>query len=795
MTGKTQLIRHSVKLLLKIPALLMIVIITGIWTLSGCQSGNNMKQTSAPEISAVEPVIDLSFDESSGTSVHDTKGTLEDGYINYVFNSAKYQPSRDPQHVGVAIAGKALLFDGYSTYIEYENAKLKGQSLACTVWVAPRAFEWGDNDLPSTIVSQYDASVAQGFQFGIYRHGSYGVEIQTKAGQLKLKSDKIPDLVEPYAWTQLAFSYNAETSTLSLYRNGQKVMEEKLEADGVNPFNPSSKSLLVGKNNDSTAISVFSANMFNGVMDELKLYDQPLSEADVLAQYQQDLAGLGGNIPAIKYADIALNADNVKADVNRPTYHLAPPEHWMNEPHGAFYYKGYYHIFYQHNPFGPFWHQIHWGHLVSTDMIHWKSLPDALVPTFNSVAPDGIWSGSTTLDRDGNPVIFFTAGNDSAKPNQGVAKARPKDLADPYLTEWVMDDELTVAQQEGQGNFGEFRDPYVWFDAKSDAYYMLVCSGVRGQGGTALAYRSKDLNQWEYFGPFLTSDYEKYFDLGEQWELPVLMTLKSAKGLEKDIFLFSPQGKGADVEVFYFTGQFDRENVRFIKDSEVPRKIDLGNSIFTGPSGFLDPVSGKNILFTIAQGEREPWDEYFSGWAHNGGMPLELSLDDKGNLKISPVKAVDSLHTSQLVNLENVTVNEANEILKTIKGDALDIDIQFAPTKADSFGLNVRATEDLVESTKIYYDNVKQGLYVNRLHSSLKSGKKNVVGDVYPYKGDLNLRILLDRSLIEVYANNERSLTARIYPSLPDAQGLSMFAEHGDVLIRKLTIHSMASIY
>ena len=147
------------------------------------------------------------------------------------------------------------------------------------------------------------------------------------------------------------------------------------------------------------------------------------------------------------------------------------------------------------------------------------------------------------------------------------------------------------------------------------------------------------------------------------------------------------------------------------------------------------------------------------------------------------------------MNLEDVTVSEANEVLKTIKGDALDIEIQFAPTKAESFGINVRTTDDLVESTKIYYDNTKQGLYVNRLHSSLKSGKKNVVGDAYAYKGDLNLRILLDRSLIEVYANNERSLTARIYPSLPDAQGLSMFAENGDVRIEKLTINSMASIY
>lgn len=147
------------------------------------------------------------------------------------------------------------------------------------------------------------------------------------------------------------------------------------------------------------------------------------------------------------------------------------------------------------------------------------------------------------------------------------------------------------------------------------------------------------------------------------------------------------------------------------------------------------------------------------------------------------------------MNLENVTVREANAVLQKIKGDALDIEIQFAPTKADKFGINVRSTDDLVETTKIYYDNLKKGLFINRLHSSLKMGKKDVVGDVYQYNGDLNLRILLDRSLVEVYANNERSLTARIYPTLPDAKGLSMFEGNGTVKIKKLTIYSMASIY
>lgn len=770
--------------------------------------------------SQLHPLIHLGFDEEHGMTLTDSQGYLDQGNIQYVFNAAKYQNNREPLHTSTAIKGNALIFDGYSTFIEYEDAKLMSESLSCSVWVAPRAFEWGDKGLPSTIISQYDSSTASGFQFGVYRFGSYGVELYTKEGKIKLESEKINDFVPKFAWTQIAFTYDASMGTLRLYKNGIMTMSETIGDSFASvsttkentqehvsiPFKPADKALLIGKNNESTAIATFSANMFDGALDELKVYDQAVSQEAMLLDYQNDLAPHAGAIPIFDYKAIALNVNNIKEDIHRPIFHIGAPEHWMNEPHAAFYYKGFYHIFYQHNPFGPFWHQIHWGHMVSSDMIHWEYLPDALSPTYASVAPDGIWSGSSVLDREGNPVIFYTAGNDSMQPNQNIAVARPKDLSDPKLTEWVMEPTLTVVQQHGQGEFGSFRDPYVWYDKESDYYYMLVGSGLIGaqkgeKGGTALVYRSYDLKDWTYFGPFTVSDYDAYPYLGQRWELPVFMTLSQPDGTRKDILLLSPHGDGADVEVYYFTGHFDRELVRFVKDSEEPKKIDLGNGVFTGPSGFYDPISKKNILFTIAQGERDSWAEYFAGWAHNGGMPMELTLDEDGNLRVAPVAAVASLRQKPVVNLEHVTVAEANEALSQIQGDAFDIELTFSrdgineDKVADRFGMYLRTTPDHVEETLMYYDNSKQGLYVNRLHSSLDATKKDITGDLFTFEDTLSLRILVDRSLIEIYANQERSLTTRVYPTLSDAKGLELFEEDGTIQIEKLVIYPMNGIY
>lgn len=144
---------------------------------------------------------------------------------------------------------------------------------------------------------------------------------------------------------------------------------------------------------------------------------------------------------------------------------------------------------------------------------------------------------------------------------------------------------------------------------------------------------------WTYKGPFMEADIQKFPYLGPIWELPVFLPLGSDKeGVSKYLLLVSPVGKGADVEVFYWIGQLDKQSLSFLPDQEEPQLIDVGDFHFTGPSGMVDPKTGRNIVFTIAQGDRTSELEYQAGWAHNGGLPLSVYLREDGQLGIEPIQ-------------------------------------------------------------------------------------------------------------------------------------------------------------
>ncbi len=326
-------------------------------------------------------------------------------------------------------------------------------------------------------------------------------------------------------------------------------------------------------------------------------------------------------------------------DFHRPSYHLIPTAKWMNEPHAPFYDRGNYHIFYQANPHAPIWDNICWGHLISKDMIHWKELKIALYPDDPKLDMDGCWTGSVCVDQNGVPRIFYTAGNNQELPNQSIACAIPKDMGDIQLQEWNKEG-IILRQSLGEGFLGEFRDPYVIY--RNGEYHILVGTGDENNGGgNALVYTSPDLKEFTCCGFIMDYAYEAHTEVGHVWELPVLLPLKDEnKNIVCDIFLLCAcQIEEELVETYYFLGNYDEENKRFIKSHEEPRLLDLGNGIFTGPSGFV-AEDGRSIVFTIAQGKRESEIEFDAGWAHNGGLPIELGIQD-GELCIRPIRELD----------------------------------------------------------------------------------------------------------------------------------------------------------
>ncbi|WP_029515271.1 GH32 C-terminal domain-containing protein [Paenibacillus polymyxa] len=741
------------------------------------------------------------FNEGTGTSALESVSQVQDN-IQYVFNQAEFtQPC--PPRWRQGVIGNGLLFDGYSTYIAHsfdegnQNTEPEYRSaLSIGVWVAPRSYEWGDDGKLSAIVNRYNLDRKQGYLLGMFRHGSWSFQVGLEGGDWKELWSPDGHELPKNEWSYVNAVFDGNQGEIKLYLNGSEIASAAVPR-GSRLAEAADTDLLIGKNNHSSLLAeVFSLHMFSGIIDELKIYNRALSAEEVAASYRHVLDTFHEGIrPQLNYDEIKLDRTPLLLDRHRPQYHVSPPAHWMNEPHAPIYFDGQYHLFYQHNPQGPFFHQIHWGHWVSQDLVHWRDLPVALAPEKDQLAPDGIWSGSATYDADGLPVLFFTAGNDSASPNQSVALARSTYTLDgnPDLVQWVKHPEPLIVQKKGMGAFGDFRDPFVWKD--DDGWYALVGSGI--EGGAALAFASQDMLNWTYKGPFFKADIQKFPYLGPIWELPVLLPLGSDKQGVKHLLLVSPVGKGADVEVFYWIGQLDKQNLSFIPDQEEPQLIDVGDFHFTGPSGMVDPKTGRNIVFTIAQGDRTSEMEYKSGWAHNGGLPLSVYLRDDGRLGIEPIQELQSLRGPKRLSLRDQSLAETNVQLRNVHGDMLEIQLELEPGSAKKFGIKVRCTPDGEEETLLYYDWNQALLMVDRSKTTLHPGEKcgGIQGGKLELLGEnLKLHIYLDRSMVEAYASGLKSLTTRVYPSRMDALGLEIWGD-GEPFVKSLDIWDMQSVW
>ncbi|MEI2396789.1 GH32 C-terminal domain-containing protein [Paenibacillus phytohabitans] len=746
----------------------------------------------------------MSLDEGAGKKALEEVSNLEHD-VNYVFNDARYMDSKDPRWTPRGVKGGALLFDGYSNDIEIDAKDTVPVSDALTLeaWVAPRSYEWGDGNKLSAIVNQSDQDKTEGFALGMYRHGTWSMQVGIGGQWIQVWVKDHP--LEKYKWNYVAATFDKKDGIIKLYLNGQEVASQ---ATPVNvPVTPSTEKLIIGKNNRSAEFAgLFSYNMFSGLIDEVKLQNKALTGQEILAEYENVKALHGGMVPEIPNGDIDEDPSVFDGDQHRPQYHAMPPQNWMNEAHAPIYYNGQYHLFYQHNPQGPFWHQIHWGHWVSDDMVHWKNVRPALAPEAGTLDPDGAWSGSAAYDRDGNPVLFYTAGNDALSPNQRTGLATPADLSDPNLEQWVKYPE-PVTEQNGNGIHNEFRDPFVWYDQETDKWYQLVTSGLQDfSSGTALVYVSDDMYNWEYKGPLYVSDRNLYPELGTVWELPVLLPLgEDSTGQQKYIFMVNPHEKPEqvppaddvlrDVEVFYWIGTWDRDNFKFIPDQDAPTKMDVGDGYLTAESGMVTP-DGRTVVYSMVQNVRTPQAEYQAGWAHNLALPVSLSLDEHDELRIEPIEELQSLRGDKVVDFTDENLAAANQLIHNVKGDMLEIVMEIDPGEAQKFGLKVRRSDNGQEETLIYYDKTNGTFNVDRTKSSIDPDVRvdGIQGGAVDLDGEnLKLHIFLDRSVVEAFANDKKKLTTRVYVGRYDSLGLQVWADN-DITVKSMEVWNMNAL-
>ena len=303
---------------------------------------------------------------------------------------------------------------------------------------------------------------------------------------------------------------------------------------------------------------------------------------------------------------------------------------------------------------------------------------------------------------------------------------------------------------------------------------------------------------WVYRGPIYEMDtpITKY---GRTWELPVILPVSNDAGtITKYMFVFSPAPADvADNKIYYYLGDFDVNTGKFTPDAdfgEEPRLFDYGANVFTGPSGFIDPVSGDVIMFSIMQDQRDASEQGASGWAHTCGIARKIRLTDDGSdLMIAPIDALTSLETRVLVEETNLTLEEANDKLSTVTGDMLHIKLTADVSNAAEFGINMKqgGKWDCTSFRYTTADGIIHGSTENR---GKGCNVKNVSGALPIEDGKLTMDIYIDRSLVEGFFNEYKAISIRAYVEDQTSQGLSLFAD-GNAVIESLYVAEMGSIF
>lgn len=780
-------------------------------------------------------LMDFDFDTHNGSNIINHADDKE-YKIDYLFNESNqdriFKESSDPLFKqGVGENSESLYLDGHSTKMKFNNIDIPENKFTVSCWIAPRGFEnvfdydWNSiargHQRMTSILNQGNIEIGEGFLFGYGRLGKWGLQlnlVNNDTYETKMWGFYDPlNKLELYKWNHICASFDGDTGYIGLFFNGQRAYESYIPELRNTSIAYSGEPLYMGYYVSPMIEFGCNRQLPAGLIDNLRLYETSLPLGEMRKEYQKGMRNKAH--PDLPFDEVKEDRSIYEGDRYRSIYHGIPSAVWMNEPHAPIYYKGYYHLFYQHNPIGPYWSQIRWAHLASTDMIHWVSVKDAVVPT-EGICPEGVWTGGSVIGPDGTPWLIITAGtNQTTWTGQNVAYAHCVDPNDPLLTDWVVEDKVVVTQpaDDSMGEREQFRDPFVWYD--DGLYYMLVSTSIPGRGGSANIFTSKNMRDWTHHGYLYECPFDQYPQQGAHWECVIMLPIKTKDGSIKKWILFDcPQYTvdGYVVDCYYWIGNFNKSTCRFEPDNHEPQLFDLGKGIYTGQTGFCylteeEVASGKSyqdgrtVLFGLAQGKSAGTEQnIWSGWAHSLAMPVDLYLDNDGKTVIrEPIKEIEGAYDKELYSYSDspLSADAMNMLIGDIRGDALriDMEVKLDPVQDDfNSGLYVRYNKNTVnektEKTGITFD--KEGVYIYRGESSeVGYVDKSETNKYFTNLREFDVTILLDRSCLEVYINNVITFTTRIYPKYGNSDFLNFFDINGGLRISNLKIIQMKSVY
>lgn len=488
-------------------------------------------------------------------------------------------------------------------------------------------------------------------------------------------------------------------------------------------------------------------------------------------------------------------AESFYGEPFRPQVHFSHEKGWMNDPNGMVYYDGEYHLFYQYFPDSTVWGPMHWGHAVSTDLMHWQHLPVALFPDSLGY----IFSGSAVMDLNntsgfgepGRPamVAIFTY-HDPKVLERGDKNCQSQAIA--FSTDkgrtWTKYAGNPVIPNPGEP---DFRDPKVAWNEAAGKWIMVLAVADH-----VSFYSSPDLKTWTF-----ESDFGK--DAGAHggvWECPDLVEIPvaHAKGEKKWVLIvnINPGGPQGGSGTQYFVGRFDGH--AFVWEESTTKWIDYGADNYAGVtwSNVHDRIIYLGWMSNWAYAQKVPTDPWRSAMTN----PRELSL-----VNTEDGYRVQSICVPEINKLATIAASRENEEIDT-SGVALEFSgselavslVDLSMIRKDAGGVEVQLSNPEGQQLILGYDALKGLLYIDRTEAGQSDFDSAFAGvhtmEVPVLENNIDFQIVLDKSSVELYYSKGLGVMTDLV--FPDSgwNTLRVYTLSGKAALR-LQVKSLSSVW
>lgn len=480
------------------------------------------------------------------------------------------------------------------------------------------------------------------------------------------------------------------------------------------------------------------------------------------------------------------NADSAYGERYRPQIHFSPKKGWMNDPNGMVYFNGKYHLFFQHNPDSTVWGPMHWGHAISTDLVHWKELPIALYPD----ALGTIFSGSAVIDKNNtagfgaNAMIAIFTSHNHTMEKEGFEKVETQSIA------YSLDEGNTWTKHKGNPvlpnpGIRDFRDPKVTWHEPTQKWIMTLATKDH-----ITFYSSADLKNWSEESKFGKNSGAH----GGVWECPDLFPLNyEGKEIWVLIVNIGSGGPNGGSATQYFTGHFDGHH--FTANDAETKWLDYGPDDYAG-------ITWSNT------GDKKIFIGWMSNWAYANVVPTvnwrsantfarELAIKKAGEkyfVSSVPVAEINLLKAASY-NAKKIKAGNINITSKAGKMNGAAI-LNLITDHLKSFRITL--SNNAGEKLLLGYNEKTDQYYIDRSRSGNIAFAKNfgqkITAPRLTTDNNADLTLIIDAASVELFADKGLSVLTAIFFPTSHYTHITLTSDDG-ILINQLNFTHLNSIW